>query len=69
MPRWPSAILFDFDGVIVHSEPLHFEAFRIVAAEEKIDLTEEEYSRNTSARSMPRRSCASSLTKAKQCEE
>jgi beta-phosphoglucomutase len=46
MPRWPSAILFDFDGVIVHSEPLHFEAFRIVAAEEKIDLTEEEYYRD-----------------------
>jgi beta-phosphoglucomutase len=45
MRRWPSAILFDFDGVIVHSEPLHFEAFAAVAAEEKIDLTEEEYYR------------------------
>ncbi len=45
MPRNPSAILFDFDGVIVHSEPLHFEAFRAVAADEKIDLTEEEYYR------------------------
>jgi len=46
MRRWPSAILFDFDGVIVHSEPLHFEAFRAVAAEEKIELTEEEYYRD-----------------------
>ena len=45
MPRWPSAILFDFDGVIVHSEPLHFEAFHSVAAEEKIELTESEYYR------------------------
>jgi beta-phosphoglucomutase len=45
MPRWPAAILFDFDGVIVHSEPLHFEAFCTVAAEEKIELTEEEYYR------------------------
>jgi len=45
MRRWPAAILFDFDGVIVHSEPLHFEAFRAVAAEEKIELTEEEYYR------------------------
>jgi beta-phosphoglucomutase len=39
----PAAILFDFDGVIVHSEPLHFEAFRAVAAEEKIELSEAEY--------------------------
>jgi beta-phosphoglucomutase len=46
MHSWPAAILFDFDGVIVHSEPLHFEAFRAVAAEEKIDLTEEEYYRD-----------------------
>jgi beta-phosphoglucomutase len=45
MHRSPAAILFDFDGVIVHSEPLHFEAFRAVAAEEKIELTEEEYYR------------------------
>jgi beta-phosphoglucomutase len=45
MHRLFSAILFDFDGVIVHSEPLHFEAFRAVAAEEKIDLTEDEYYR------------------------
>lgn len=43
MPDWPAAILFDFDGVLVHSEPLHYQAFREVAADEGIDLTEAEY--------------------------
>ncbi len=43
MPRWPRAVLFDFDGVIVNSEPLHFRAFRDVLAAEKIQLDEREY--------------------------
>lgn len=42
----PAAVLFDFDGVIVHSEPLHLLAFQTVAAEEKIELTEDEYYRD-----------------------
>ena len=41
--RWPHAVLFDFDGVIVNSEPLHFLAFHEVLAAEKIELTEAEY--------------------------
>src|SRR5205823_4369305 len=45
MSVWPGAVLFDFDGVIVNSEPLHFHAFNEVLAEEKIDLTEEDYYR------------------------
>jgi len=45
MPDWPAAVLFDFDGVIVNSEPLHFQAFREVLAVEHIDLSEEEYYR------------------------
>lgn len=45
MPDWPAAVLFDFDGVIVNSEPLHFQAFREVLAAEHIDLGEEEYYR------------------------
>jgi len=46
MPRtWPHAVLFDFDGVIVNSEPLHFLAFHEVLAAEKIELSEEEYYR------------------------
>jgi beta-phosphoglucomutase len=43
MPAWPSAVMFDFDGVIVNSEPLHFFAFHKVLAPEKIDLSESEY--------------------------
>src|SRR5438105_4843590 len=45
MPSWPRAVLFDFDGVIVNSEPLHFHAFHEVLAEEQIELTEDEYYR------------------------
>jgi beta-phosphoglucomutase len=45
MSHWPQAILFDFDGVIVNSEPLHMFAFHKVLEAEKIDLTEEEYYR------------------------
>ena len=37
------AIVFDFDGVIANSEPLHFRAFRDVLAEEGITLTEGDY--------------------------
>src|SRR5438034_11654236 len=37
------AIVFDFDGVIANSEPLHFHAFRDVLAEEGVTLTERDY--------------------------
>jgi beta-phosphoglucomutase len=37
------AIVFDFDGVIANSEPLHFQAFRDVLAEESITLSERAY--------------------------
>jgi beta-phosphoglucomutase len=43
MPEWPDAVLFDFDGVLVNSEPLHFRALQQTAAEEKLELTEEQY--------------------------
>src|SRR6516164_399240 len=43
--HWPAAILFDFDGVIVNSEPLHFYAFHETLRAEKIELTEAEYYR------------------------
>lgn len=39
------AFLFDFDGVIVNSEPLHYLAFHEVLRAEKVDLTEDEYYR------------------------
>jgi beta-phosphoglucomutase len=37
------AIIFDFDGVIADSEPLHFASFRDVLAEEGIRLSEAQY--------------------------
>ncbi len=37
------AIVFDFDGVIANSEPLHLTAFREALVEEGIDLTPAEY--------------------------
>ena len=45
MSPWPRAVLFDFDGVIVNSEPLHFRAFQEVLAAEHIELAEDEYYR------------------------
>lgn len=43
MSHWPVAVLFDFDGVIVNSEPLHFYAFTQVLGAEHIQLSEAEY--------------------------
>jgi beta-phosphoglucomutase len=40
---FPQAVLFDFDGVIVNSEPLHYLAFHEVLSAEKIELSESEY--------------------------
>ena len=37
------AIVFDFDGVIANSEPLHFRAFREVLARRGVELTEPDY--------------------------
>jgi HAD superfamily hydrolase (TIGR01509 family) len=37
------AIVFDFDGVIANSEPLHFQGYRDVLAEQGLTLTEPDY--------------------------
>jgi HAD superfamily hydrolase (TIGR01509 family) len=37
------AIVFDFDGVIANSEPLHFRGYRDVLAEEGVELAEADY--------------------------
>lgn len=37
------AVVFDFDGVLANSEPLHFRAFREVLAEQGLTLTEAAY--------------------------
>ncbi|HOW96148.1 MAG TPA: HAD family phosphatase [Kiritimatiellia bacterium] len=38
-----AAVVFDFDGVIVDTEPLHFEAFRRIASPHGIELAWEAY--------------------------
>ncbi len=40
------AIVLDFDGVIADTEPLHFQSFRDVLAQEQVALTEAEYYRD-----------------------
>jgi beta-phosphoglucomutase len=37
------AIIFDFNGIIVDDEPIHFALFKQVLTEEGIELTEEDY--------------------------
>jgi HAD superfamily hydrolase (TIGR01509 family) len=37
------AVIFDFNGIIVNDEPIHFELFQRVLGEEGIDLTQEAY--------------------------
>ena len=37
------AIIFDFDGVIADSEPLHLQAYQEILSGEGIDLTREDY--------------------------
>jgi HAD superfamily hydrolase (TIGR01509 family) len=39
----PKAVLFDFDGVLVNSEPLHFRALQATLADEHLPLSEHEY--------------------------
>jgi beta-phosphoglucomutase len=46
------AAIFDFDGVIADSIPLHFEAFRRIFAEEGVRFTIEDYRRSVNG--MPR---------------
>lgn len=43
MPRGPRAVLFDCDGVIADSEPLHLRAFQEVLAPRGIGITPKEY--------------------------
>jgi beta-phosphoglucomutase len=40
---WPTAVLFDFDGVIVNSEPFHCAATQAVMAQHGVTLNEVDY--------------------------
>jgi beta-phosphoglucomutase len=42
-PALLHAVVFDFDGVIANSEPLHLRAFQLALADEGISLTPSEY--------------------------
>src|SRR5437773_425336 len=37
------AVIFDFNGIIVDDEPIHFQLFQKVLGEEGIELTEQAY--------------------------
>jgi HAD superfamily hydrolase (TIGR01509 family) len=37
------AVIFDFNGIIIDDEPIHFELFQRILAEQGIGLTEEDY--------------------------
>src|SRR5207244_575684 len=37
------ALIFDFNGVLADDDPIHMEAFRKVAEEERLSFTDEEY--------------------------
>ena len=41
-----SGVIFDFDGVIVDTEPLHFEAFQLVLAASGLNFPWEEYEKH-----------------------
>ena len=42
-PMTPDAVVFDFDGVIANSEPLHFGVYQRLLAEEGLTFTSDEY--------------------------
>jgi len=39
----PRAVIFDFDGVLVDSEPLHVRAWQVLFAQHGVEATEEEF--------------------------
>jgi len=46
MPDFPKAVLFDFDGVLVDSEPHHFTTFTTVLRRNGLDIDKSGYYRN-----------------------
>lgn len=49
MPSLPiRAVIFDHDGTLVNSEPVHLQCWQAVLRHHKVDLSEEEYNRHLS---------------------
>lgn len=45
MPQQTTAVIFDMDGVLLDSEPLHYEAVRLILEEQGVDFPLEDYFR------------------------
>ena len=45
MATGSSAVIFDMDGVLLDSEPLHYEAVRLILEEQGVDFPLEDYFR------------------------
>ncbi|MGC4085216.1 MAG: hypothetical protein QM736_24625 [Vicinamibacterales bacterium] len=56
------AVVFDFDGVLANSEPLHFRGYRDVLLPRGVQLTEAAYCRTISDTTMWVRSALSRTT-------
>lgn len=48
-----TALLFDLDGTLVHTDPLHFVAWRAMLASHGVEIDEEGYARQVSGRHNP----------------
>ena len=47
----PKALLFDLDGTLAETDPLHFRAFATMLRDQGVELTEEDYGRHIAGRS------------------
>ncbi|WP_207456635.1 HAD-IA family hydrolase [Azospirillum sp. SYSU D00513] len=47
----PKALLFDLDGTLAETDPLHFRAFAAMLRDHGVELTEEDYGRHITGRS------------------
>ena len=45
MPKQSTAVIFDMDGVLLDSEPLHYEAVRLILEEQGVEFPLEDYFR------------------------
>ena len=60
MSNDPIGVIFDVDGVLVDSNPVHLETWQIIGREDGFDFTPELFLRRSARR--PRRFCAAAGT-------